>query len=212
MDFSRSANVEAGSYQHIPSEAQASMIGDVKSWLNGSLPNALYCFKTVHDNAVTVNTNVHKQMDQYQANADAYQNQINELNAKEDELSQQKSDLWNKVVDKDNEYKAKAKEASDLYIESIKLLWEYQGLAAKTMEDYIAALTKSAIYNQAVIKATQEQIAQGKTPVPYPQLPEPFNLSIIYIDPKTGEPVYPEMPSQPVPEPSPYPDDPYHGH
>jgi predicted nucleic acid-binding Zn-ribbon protein len=213
MDFSRSANVELFGPRNVPSEAQASMVSDVKSWLNdSSMPNALYYFKAVHDNAVTVNNNTHAQMDQYQANADAYQNQIDDLNNKEDELTNQKNDLWDKVVDKDNEYKAKAKEATNLQIESLKLLWEYNGLAAKTQQDYIDALTKSAIYNQAVIKATQEQIAQGKTPVPYPKLPEPFNLSIIYIDPKTGEPVYPDMPSKPVPEPSPYPPDPYHGH
>jgi hypothetical protein len=195
MDFSRSANVDLSGPRNIPSEAQASMISDVKSWLNdSSMPNLIYYFKVVHDNAVTVNTNVHKQMDQYQANADAYQNQINELNAKEDELANQKNDLWNKVVDKDNEYKAKAKEASGLYVESLKLLWEYQGLAAKTQQDYIAAVKASIIYNDAVIKAHEEQEKQGVPLGNYPELPEPFNSQTVPLpDDKT-----PDMPDEPV--------------
>ena len=201
MDFSRSVNVEAGGPRNIPSEAQASMIGDVKSWLNdSSMPNALYSFKTAHEHAVTVNTNVHKQMDQYQANADAYQQQINDLNSKEDELTNQKHDLWNKVVDKDNEAKAKSKEATDLYIESLRLLWEYQNLSAKTMQDYIAAVKASIIYNDAVIKAHEEQQKQGKPLVSYPELPVPFNTFNSQTVPLPDDDT-PDMPDEPVPVP-----------
>jgi hypothetical protein len=198
MDFSRSANVELFGPRNVPSEAQASMVSDVKSWLNdSSMPNPVYYFKAVHDNAVTVNNNTHAQMDQYQANADAYQNQINELNNKEDELTNQKNDLWDKVVDKDNEYKAKTKEVSSLYIESLKLLWEYNGLAAKTMQDYIAAVKASVIYNDAVIKAHEEQEKQSKPLVSYPELPEPFNTFNSQTVPLPDDDT-PDMPDKPV--------------
>lgn len=198
MDFSRSANVELGGPRNVPSEAQASMVSDVRSWLNdSSMPNPVYYFKVVHDNAVTVNTNVHKQMDQYQANADAYQKQIDELNAKEDELTHQKSDLWGALVDKDNEYKAKTKEAANLQIESIRLLWEYNGLAAKTMQDYIAAVKSSIIYNDAVIKAHEEQQKQGQPPADYPDLPAPFNTFNSQTVPLPDDNT-PDMPDEPV--------------
>lgn len=198
MDFSRSANVELGGPRNIPSEAQSSMVSDVESWLNdSSMPNALYSYKTAHEHAVTVNTNVHAQMDQYQANADAYDEQIADLNSKEDELTNQKNNLWDAVVDKDNETKAKAKEVSDLYIESVKLLWEYQSLSAKTMQDYIVAVKASVIYNDAVIKAHEEQEKQGKPLTDYPDLPEPFNTFNSQTVPLPDDET-PDMPDEPV--------------
>jgi hypothetical protein len=99
--------------------------------------------------------------------------------------------------DKDNEYKAKTKEVSSLYIESLKLLWEYNGLAAKTMQDYIAAVKASVIYNDAVIKAHEEQEKQGKPLVSYPELPEPFNTFNSQTVPLPDDET-PDMPDKPV--------------
>ena len=215
MWWERGSMIETGGYQNIPAEDQADFIDTIKYCLNSnSMPNSTYCFKAVHENAITYNNSVHALMDQYQANADAAQNQMNELQSQEDALVQQKNNMWEATANKQNEAAAKAKEAMDLQIETVEILWEYQSLAITIQQDYITALNKSVKYNQAVIKAVQEQIMQGKTPVPYPQLPEPFNLVIIGIDPTTGEPVYPDMPDVPVPEPEPYPEeyDPYHGH
>ena len=186
--------------RNIPVDDQNLFVIAALIWSVSKMPNELYSYKTAHEHAVTVNTNVHAQMDQYQANADAYDEQIADLNSKEDELTNQKNNLWDAVVDKDNETKAKAKEVSDLYIESVKLLWEYQSLSAKTMQDYIVAVKASVIYNDAVIKAHEEQEKQGKPLTDYPDLPEPFNTFNSQTVPLPDDET-PDMPDEPVPVP-----------
>lgn len=195
-----SVDETGGGPRNIPTSDQDIFVLAALIWSVSDKPNALYSYKTAHEHAVTTNTNVHAQMDQYQANADAYQNQIDELNSKEEELTNQKNDLWDKVVDKSNEYKAKTKEVSSLYVESLKLLWEYQNLSAKTMQDYIAAVKSSIIYNDAVIKAHEEQEKQGKPLTDYPDLPEPFNTFNSQTVPLPDDET-PDMPDEPVPVP-----------
>ena len=65
------------------------------------------------------------------------------------------------------------------------------------MQDYIAAVKASVIYNDAVIKAHEEQQKQGKPLASYPELPAPFNTFNSQTVPLPDDET-PDMPDEPV--------------
>lgn len=185
-------DIEGTNPIHVPADDVDLLVSRGHEWMDGCASFQADLTKWNANHALYEQTvaNYDTQIAAWDALADQWQDAMIDLNA-------QKSSLEQAVSDKSNEYKAKTKEATDLYIESLRLLWEYQNLSAKTMQDYIAAVKASIIYNDAVIKAHEEQEKQGKPLVNYPELPVPFNTFNSQTVPLPDDET-PDMPDEPV--------------